>query len=512
VNDLPQQTINTPRETTHQRIADALEDIVDKIVDTSSADNIDYNNTQSGLSANKVQGAVDELASEKADKSTTLAGYGITDAYTKAEVYTQSEVNNIVSTLETNIDWKEAVNTYSDIATTYPNPQDGWTVNVKDTDYTYRYNGSEWVAISANAIPEATISVKGLMTPTQVSKLNGIEAGAQVNTVTSVAGKTGAVTLTKNDVGLGNVDNTSDLDKPISTAAQTALNDKVDKVQGKGLSTNDYTDAEKQKNADNASAISDIQEDLSTSLTATGNPITIESSESNLVECVAEVEAVQEGSGDPSPDNIRPIIGQTEVVIENAGKTYAIQLGDTIYGGELDVVTGELRVTHGEVDLGDLNYTYESTTSYTRFKSNAISGIKQMVVRTMPLVCSCFQTIDDGRAIGQVPDSSVYNDQNTEYIYIRDSRYTSTSDFKTAVTGQTLVFPLATPYTIQLTPQQIRLLKDTNHLSCNTGDLSIKYYPDNVLGQLKGDIEKGLNAYYDYQIKALWDKIGELQA
>jgi hypothetical protein len=301
VNNLPQPTINTPRETTHQRIADALEDIVDKIVDTSSAGNIDYDNTQSGLSANKVQGAVDELASEKADKSTTLAGYGITDAYTKAEVYTQSEVNNIVSTLETNIDWKEAVNTYSDIATTYPNPQDGWTVNVKDTDYTYRYNGSEWVAISANAIPEATTSVKGLMTPTQVSKLNGIEAGAQVNTVTSVAGKTGAVTLTKNDVGLGNVDNTSDLDKPISTAAQNALNDKVDKVQGKGLSTNDYTDAEKQKNADNASAIEDLQEDISQSLTATGNPITIEASESNLVECVAEVEAKQDLHGYDHP-------------------------------------------------------------------------------------------------------------------------------------------------------------------------------------------------------------------
>jgi hypothetical protein len=33
-----------------------------------------------------------------------------------------------------------------------------------------------------------------------------------------------------------------------------------------------------------------------------------------------------------------------------------------------------------------------------------------------------------------------------------------------------------------------------------------------VLGQLKGDIEKGLNAYYDYQIQALWDKIEELQA
>lgn len=41
--------------------------------------------------------------------------------------------------------------------------------------------------------------------------------------VTSVAGKTGAVTLAKADVGLGNVDNTSDANKPVSTAQQAAL-------------------------------------------------------------------------------------------------------------------------------------------------------------------------------------------------------------------------------------------------------------------------------------------------
>lgn len=45
--------------------------------------------------------------------------------------------------------------------------------------------------------------------------------------VQSVAGKTGAVTLTKSDVGLGNVDNTTDANKPISTATQTALNAKA---------------------------------------------------------------------------------------------------------------------------------------------------------------------------------------------------------------------------------------------------------------------------------------------
>ena len=63
-------------------------------------------------------------------------------------------------------------------------------------------------------------------TSAEKTKLADIEAGAQVNDVTSVAGKDGAVVLDKADVGLGNVDNTSDLNKPISTATQTALNAK----------------------------------------------------------------------------------------------------------------------------------------------------------------------------------------------------------------------------------------------------------------------------------------------
>lgn len=44
--------------------------------------------------------------------------------------------------------------------------------------------------------------------------------------VTSVAGRQGAVVLTKSDVGLSNVENTSDAAKPISTATQTALDGK----------------------------------------------------------------------------------------------------------------------------------------------------------------------------------------------------------------------------------------------------------------------------------------------
>jgi len=49
------------------------------------------------------------------------------------------------------------------------------------------------------------------------------------NLVDSVNGKFGVVVIDKTDVGLGNVDNTSDANKPVSSATQTALNNKVDK-------------------------------------------------------------------------------------------------------------------------------------------------------------------------------------------------------------------------------------------------------------------------------------------
>lgn len=52
-------------------------------------------------------------------------------------------------------------------------------------------------------------------------------------------------TYTATEIGLDQVNNTSDMDKPVSTATQTALDGKVDKVEGKQLSTNDYSAEEK---------------------------------------------------------------------------------------------------------------------------------------------------------------------------------------------------------------------------------------------------------------------------
>ena len=109
---------------------------------------------------------------------------------TYADKYTKNEVDNKLSALETKIDWKESVDTYDDIETTYPNPVDGWTVNVKDTDITYRYDGENWIAISANSIPLATTSVDGRMSKTDKAKLDGIASGANKYTHPSYTSRT----------------------------------------------------------------------------------------------------------------------------------------------------------------------------------------------------------------------------------------------------------------------------------------------------------------------------------
>jgi len=56
---------------------------------------------------------------------------------------------------------------------------------------------------------------------------NGTFTIVELGTVRSVAGKTGEVILTAADVGLEQVNNTADRDKPVSTAMQTALEAKV---------------------------------------------------------------------------------------------------------------------------------------------------------------------------------------------------------------------------------------------------------------------------------------------
>lgn len=83
------------------------------------------------------------------------------------------------------------------------------------------------------SISEADGTTDGYLTAVDWSTFNSKQAalvsGTNIKTIEgqSLLGA-GNINLTATDVGLGNVDNTSDLNKPVSTATQTALNAKQD--------------------------------------------------------------------------------------------------------------------------------------------------------------------------------------------------------------------------------------------------------------------------------------------
>ena len=98
----------------------------------------------------------------------------------------------------------------TDSNTTYSSLKNPYSLTIQNNGTTVAsYDGS--TAKTAN-FTNATASANGLMSKSDKAKLDGIGAGSNVK---SVNGKTGAVSLSKADVGLGNVDNTSDADKHV---------------------------------------------------------------------------------------------------------------------------------------------------------------------------------------------------------------------------------------------------------------------------------------------------------
>ena len=125
---------------------------------------------------------------------------------------------------------------------------------------------------------EATTSKAGLMSTTMVTKLNGIETGAQVNTITGVKGnsestyRTGNINITKANIGLGNVDNTSDANKPVSTAQQTALDAKLSKSGGTLTGDVNFNAKLTMSNINNITYTSSNTTNITPSITGLANP------------------------------------------------------------------------------------------------------------------------------------------------------------------------------------------------------------------------------------------------
>ena len=184
--------------------------------------------------------------------------------------------------------------------------------------------------------------------------------------------------------------------------------------------------------------------------------------------------------------NIRPISGHTEVDLDvkdgdNVTQhTYQVQIGSTVYGGYVDLVSGVMTVTHGYVDLGTLTwgtpYGTNDPNKY-RMRSNDIVGIvKNQIATGIPanILCSEFKSISADATYTRNEGISI---GPTGIIIVYDSRYdtsSSASAFQSAMSGVQLCYELATPEPLQLTPQQIETLVGQNNLSTPLSGQSIE--------------------------------------
>ena len=207
-----------------------------------------------------------------------------------------------------------------------------------------------------------------------------------------------------------------------------------------------------------------------------------------------DIEPVQSGSGDPSPDNIRPISGWTAANVNVSpttsaedGTTYTIEFRDgdnplTVYGGTLDVTSGELVVD---------KYLYSFTGNESFLNNQSAWGDYSFLYNTEINLKSSFSTLAYCKSSHlNLVNGGAWN-LLTPYAYMIASNmyigigYDGTeTELKSWLAAQNatgtpvqILGMLAEPITYHLTPTQVRTLVGNNNIWADTGDIiSGKYF------------------------------------
>jgi hypothetical protein len=187
--------------------------------------------------------------------------------------------------------------------------------------------------------------------------------------------------------------------------------------------------------------------------------------------------------------NICPITGYTELNIYQSNgstttpdETYTQSLGGTYYGGTYDFSTGKLTIDKGYVDLGSFNWTKHPTIEggffcipSDDFAYDITVGYNSYALA----ICSHYNYVQN-RLYADNTISMYYDDYPTSKfsrIFAVDKGKYATMDasqFKTAMSGVQLVYELATPTVIDLTPTQISALVGDNAMWTDGDTLSVK--------------------------------------
>ena len=213
--------------------------------------------------------------------------------------------------------------------------------------------------------------------------------------------------------------------------------------------------------------------------TATGNPLTFTTDLARPLKSLkANFLPIQSGTGDPSPTNIRPITGWTGLdVMHGADQTdydtYPVTWTPhgTIYGGDVDLVTGEVWAEYALVQLKWSEWTLSAELEENVRKSFTLHS---------PLVGGGAQAVGN-TALCNV-NNYYYQNNNTDvpHYYITSTGYTIYAILPKTLNGDTVIQvsgKLKTPVLVTtLTPQQINAIKGNNTVwSDGNGDCEVTY-------------------------------------
>lgn len=157
------------------------------------------------------------------------------------------------------------------------------------------------------------------------------------------------------------------------------------------------------------------------------------------------------------------------------GTTYPISLGSTIYGGTLDVTSGVLAVTHELV-----TYTGASSEAWTQ--NGAESNYSLFIYvdnrykHDQTVVCNILKGVANIASDRMQPFTCCMS-PTTQSLLIKMNSTVTPESWKTQIaeTNMQVLFELATPTTIQLTPVEVSTLLGQNNIYADCGTIELIY-------------------------------------
>ena len=174
------------------------------------------------------------------------------------------------------------------------------------------------------------------------------------------------------------------------------------------------------------------------------------------------------------------------------GTTYTTSLGQTVYGGTLDVVSGVLTIDRAKIVLNGtqgiwlVNWVPTSNGvgwayGYNLTQHKIVSDTTVPNIVSDKLKASSYGNMFNGRTTDCV---GVYTN-NAYGIFIRtsDTSLTTVEAINSYLSANpiTVVYELATPTTIQLTPQEVTTLLGNNNIWADSGSVEVEYRADTTL-------------------------------